>query len=58
MANFFVAHVVWADGREEEVEGQLWYLGGRAASGLEVLADLKAKKESGEILILRISYES
>lgn len=58
MANFFLAEITWADGRKEVVEGQLWFLGGIPAEGQKVLQDLRAKKESGEIVSLRISYES
>ena len=59
MANFFYAVVVYADGHKENFEGRLWLLGGyRDEEGYALLQSLKDKHKSGEIVDLRISYES
>ena len=58
MANFFVASFV-ENGKKKEVEGRLWFLGGkRDEEGHALLESLREKAKRGEISDLRISYES
>ena len=59
MANFFYAVAVFKDGHEETFNGRLWMLGGiRDEEGYALLTKLKEKEEAGEIVRLRVSYES
>ena len=59
MANFFYATAVYADGRVEEYQGTLWFLGGqKCAEGHMQLKELRAMESEGIIVSLRVDYES
>ena len=58
MANFFVATFI-ENGKKKAVEGRLWLLGGlRDEKGHALLKSLREKAEKGEIVDLRVDYES
>ena len=58
MANFFFATFV-ENGENRTVEGRLWLLGGlRDEEGHALLQSLREKAEKGEIIDLRVDYES
>lgn len=59
MANFFYAVATFADGHKETFEGRLWFLGGiKDEKGHALLRALRVKEMEGEIIDLKISYES
>lgn len=58
MANFFVATFI-ENGEKKAVEDHLWLLGGiKDEEGYTLLKDLREKAEKGEIVDLRVDYES
>lgn len=58
MANFFIATFI-ENGEKKAVEGRLWLLGGlRDEEGHALLKSLREKAEKGEIVDLRVDYES
>ena len=59
MANFYIIHVYYKDGRKLDIEGQLNYLSGPKPCAREEFRRIKAELEADPAVdYYRVSYES